>query len=141
MGDTWNGGNFSNDAAKYVFLPIEFGIGSDIAIKWYNSWTPDLLNSMGKVDIADPLPEAVALGIVPSLPSTLNVREGGALVSTPAVWTIDNRAMTAEDFAKPGPLTLQVTTPEYNNKKQAVRVNVIPENTLYFVNSGGYRNG
>ncbi|WP_458126657.1 S-layer homology domain-containing protein [Paenibacillus sp. Z3-2] len=138
VGDTWNGGNFSNDAAKYVFLPIEFGIGSDIAIKWYNSWTPDLLNSMGKVDIADPLPEAVALGKVPSLPTTLNVRDGGELVSTPAVWTIDNRAMTAEDFAKPGPLTLQVTTPEYNNKKQAVRVNVIPENTLYFVNSGGY---
>jgi len=138
VGDTWNGGNFSNDAAKYVFLPIEFGIGSDIAIKWYNSWTPDLLNSMGKVDIADPLPEAVALGKVPSLPTTLNVRDGGELVSTPAVWTVDNRAMTAEDFAKPGPLTLQVTTPEYNNKKQAVRVNVIPENTLYFVNSGGY---
>lgn len=138
VGDTWNGGNFSNDAAKYVFLPIEFGIGSDIAIKWYNSWTPDLLNSMGKVDITDPLPEAVALGKVPSLPTTLNVREDGALVSTPAVWTIDNRSMTAEDFAKPGPLTLQVTTPEYNNKKQAVRVNVIPENALYFVNSGGY---
>ncbi|WP_340016916.1 S-layer homology domain-containing protein [Paenibacillus sp. FSL K6-1318] len=138
VGDTWNGGNFSNDAAKYVFLPIEFGIGSDIAIKWYNSWTPDLLNSMGKVDIADPLPEAVALGKVPSLPTTLNVRDGDELVSTPAVWTIDNRAMTAEDFARPGPLTLQVTTPEYNNKKQAVRVNVIPENTLYFVNSGGY---
>ncbi|MGO4729454.1 S-layer homology domain-containing protein [Paenibacillus sp. 2KB_22] len=138
VGDTWNGGNFSNDAAKYVFLPIEFGIGSDIAIKWYNSWTPDLLNSMGKVDIADPLPEAVPLDKVPSLPTTLNVRDGGELVSTPAVWTIDNRAMTVEDFAKPGPLTLQVTTPEYNNKKQAVRVNVIPENTLYFVNSGGY---
>ncbi|MBT2282787.1 fibronectin type III domain-containing protein [Paenibacillus polymyxa] len=138
VGDTWNGGNFSNDAAKYVFLPIEFGIGSDIAIKWYNSWTPDLLNSMGKVDIADPLPEAVALGKVPSLPTTVNVRDGGELVPTPAVWTIDNRAMTADDFAKPGPITLQVTTPEFGNKKQAVRVTVIPENALYFVNSGGY---
>ena len=138
VGDTWNGGNFSNDGAKYVFLPIEFGIGSDIAIRWYDSWTPDLLNSMGKVDIADPLPEAVPLGKVPSLPSTVNVRDGEALVPTPAVWTVDNRAMTAGDFAKPGPVTLQVTTPEYGNKKQAVRVYVIPENALYFVNSGGY---
>jgi hypothetical protein len=138
VGDTWNGGNFSNDGAKYVFLPIEFGIGSDIAIKWYDSWTPDLLNSMGKVDIADPLPEAVPLGKVPSLPTTVNVRDGGSLVPTPAVWTVDNRAMTAGDFAKPGPITLQVTTPEYGNKKQAVRVYVIPENALYFVNSGGY---
>lgn len=138
VGDTWNGGNFLNDGAKYVFLPIEFGIGSDIAIKWYDSWTPDLLNSMGKVDIADPLPEAVPLGKVPSLPTTVNVRDGGSLVPTPAVWTVDNRAMTAGDFAKPGPITLQVTTPEYGNKKQAVRVYVIPENALYFVNSGGY---
>ncbi|MCM3132347.1 S-layer homology domain-containing protein [Paenibacillus polysaccharolyticus] len=138
VGDMWNGGNFANDAAKYVFLPIEFGIGSDIAIKWYNSWTPDLLDSMGKVDIADKLPEAVKLGEVPVLPSTVKVRDGNNLVSTPAVWTINHRAMTAEDFAKPGPLTLQITTPEYNNKTQAVRVFVIPENTLYFVNSGGY---
>ncbi|MFS0869398.1 S-layer homology domain-containing protein [Paenibacillus xylanilyticus] len=138
VGDTWNGGNFSNDGAKYVFLPIEFGIGSDIAIRWYDSWAPDLLNSMGKVDIADPLPEAVPLGKVPSLPTTVNVRDGGTLVPTPAVWTVDNQAMTADDFAKPGPITLQVTTPQYNNKKQAVRVYVIPENALYFVNSGGY---
>ncbi|MBB6024142.1 fibronectin type 3 domain-containing protein [Paenibacillus sp. JGP012] len=138
VGDTWNGGNFANDAAKYVFLPIEFGIGSDIAIKWYDSWTPDLLNSMGKVDIVDKLPEAVKLGEVPALPSTVKVRDGDQLVSTPAVWTINHRAMTAEDFAKPGPLTLQITTPEYNNKTQAVRVYVIPDNTLYFVNSGGY---
>ncbi|MDR9745472.1 S-layer homology domain-containing protein [Paenibacillus taichungensis] len=138
VGDTWNGGNFSNDGAKYVFLPIEFGIGSDIAIKWYNSWSPDLLNSMGKVDIVDPLPEAVPLGKVPSLPTMVNVHDGGTLVSTPAVWTVDNRVMVAEDFAKPGPITLQVTTPEFGNKKQAVRVYVIPENAQYFVNSGGY---
>lgn len=138
VGDTWNGGNFSNDGAKYVFLPIEFGIGSDIAIKWYNSWSPDLLNSMGKVDIADPLPEAVPLGKIPPLPTTVNVRDGGTLVSTSAVWTVDNRAMTADDFAKPGPITLQVTTPEFGNKKQAVRVYVIPENAQYFVNNGGY---
>lgn len=137
VGDTWNGGNFANDGAKYVFLPIEFGIGSDIAIKWYNSWTPDLLHSMGKVDIADKLPETVKLGEVPVLPSTVKVRDGSNLVSTPAVWTINHRAMTKEDFAKPGPLTLQITTPEFNNKTQAVRVYVIPENTLYFVNSGG----
>ncbi|WP_366296228.1 fibronectin type III domain-containing protein [Paenibacillus sp. AN1007] len=139
VGDTWNGGNFANDGAKYVFLPIEFGIGSDIAIKWYNSWTPDLLDSMGRVDIADQLPEAVKLGEVPALPSTVSVRDGDQLVSTTAVWTIDHRALTAADFAKPGPLTLQVTTPEYHNKTQAVRVFVIPENTLYFVNSGGYQ--
>lgn len=138
VGDIWNGGNFANDAAKYVFLPIEFGIGSDIAIKWYNSWTPDLLNSMGKVDIVDQLPEAVKLGQVPTLASTVKVRDGDQLVSTPAVWTINHRAMTAEDFAKPGPLTLQITTPEYNNKTQSVRVYVIPDHTLYFVNSGGY---
>lgn len=101
-----------------MFLPIEFGMGSDIAIRWHDSWTPDLLNSMGKVDIADPLPEAVPLGKVPSLPATVNVRDGGVLVPTPAVWTVDNRAMTADDFAKPGPATLQVTTPEYGNKNR-----------------------
>ncbi|WP_127490536.1 S-layer homology domain-containing protein [Paenibacillus glycanilyticus] len=138
VGDIWNGGNFANDGAKYVFLPIEFGMGTDIAIKWYASWTPDLLNAMGQVNVTTKFPEAVKLGEVPSLPSQVEVLGKTGTVSTPVTWSINSHALTAADFAKPGPITVQMTLPEYYNKVQSVKMYVVPDNALYFVNAGGY---
>ncbi|WP_336788620.1 S-layer homology domain-containing protein [Paenibacillus sp. MMO-177] len=138
VGDIWNGGNFANDGAKYVFLPIEFGMGTDIAIKWYASWTPDLLNAMGQVNVTTKFPEAVKLGEVPSLPSQVDVLGKTGTVSTPVTWSINSHALTAADFAKPGPITVQMTLPEYYNKVQSVKMYVVPDNALYFVNAGGY---
>lgn len=138
VGDIWNGGNFANDGAKYVFLPIEFGMGTDIAIKWYSSWTTDLLDAMAQVNVTTKFPEAVALGEVPSLPANVDVLENGETVSTPVTWSLDSHALTAADFSKPGPITVQMTLPNYHNKKQSVKLVVVPDNTLYFVNAGGY---
>ncbi|TCM99543.1 S-layer family protein [Paenibacillus sp. BK033] len=138
VGDIWNGGNFANDGAKYVFLPIEFGMGTDIAIKWYASWTPDLLNAMGQVNVTTKFPEAVKLGEVPSLPSQVDVLGKTGTVSTPVTWSVNSHALTAADFAKPGPITVQMTLPEYYNKVQSVKMYVVPDNALYFVNAGGY---
>nr|WP_243865264.1 fibronectin type III domain-containing protein [Paenibacillus lupini] len=138
VGDIWNGGNFANDGAKYVFLPIEFGMGTDIAIKWYSSWTTDLLDAMGQVNVTTKFPEAVTLGEVPNLPANVDVLENGETVSTPVTWSIDSHALSAADFSKPGPITVQMTLPNYHNKVQSVKLVVIPDNTLYFVNAGGY---
>lgn len=138
VGDIWNGGNFANDGAKYVFLPIEFGMGTDIAIKWYSSWTTDLLDAMGQVNVTTKFPEAVSLGDVPNLPANVDVLENGETVSTPVTWSLDSHALSAADFSKPGPITVQMTLPNYHNKVQSVKLVVIPDNTLYFVNAGGY---
>ncbi|GLX66791.1 S-layer homology domain-containing protein [Paenibacillus glycanilyticus] len=138
VGDIWNGGNFANDGAKYVFLPIEFGMGTDIAIKWYASWTPDLLDAMGQVNVTTKFPEAVKLGAVPSLPNQVDVSGKTGTVSTPVTWSVNSHALTAADFANPGPITVQMTLPEYHNKVQSVKMYVVPDNALYFVNAGGY---
>ncbi|MBW5446175.1 family 43 glycosylhydrolase [Cohnella sp. CFH 77786] len=138
VGDIWNGGNFANDGAKYAFLPIEFGMGTDIAIKWYASWTPDLLDAMGQVNVTTPFPETAALGAVPNLPETVDVLVEDGTVSTPVTWTVNSREPTAADFSKPGPITVQMTLPNFHNKVQSIKLYVIPGKTLYFVNAGGY---
>lgn len=138
VGDMWNGGNFANDGAKYVFLPIEFGMGTDIAIKWYASWTPDLLDSMGQVNVTTKFPEAVKLGEIPSLPAQVEVSGKTGTVTTPVTWSVNSHPLTAADFSKPGPITVQITLPEYRNKVQSIKMYVVPDNALYFVNAGGY---
>jgi len=138
VGDMWNGGNFANDGAKYVFLPIEFGQGSDMIIRWYDSWDLSILDSMAKVNIKTKFPEAVALGTLPNLPATVDVLDKGAAVSTPAIWTVNSHTPAAADFSTPGPVTLQLTLPNYNNKAVYVKIYVIPDKTIFFVNCGGY---
>lgn len=138
VGDIWNSGNFANDGAKYVFLPIEFGLGTDIAIKWYADWTPDLLDSMGQVNVTTKFPEAVTLGEVPSLPEQVDVLKNGETTSTPVTWSVNSHALTAADFSKPGPITVQMTLPDYHNKVQGIKMYVVPDKALYFINAGGY---
>lgn len=138
VGDMWNGGNFAGDGAKYVFLPIEFGMGTDIAIKWYANWTPDLLDAMGQVNVTTKFPEAIKLGEVPDLPAQVDVLGKMGTESTPVTWSVNSHAPTAADFSKPGPITVQMTLPEHHNKVQSIKMYVVPDNALYFVNAGGY---
>ncbi|MEG6567997.1 S-layer homology domain-containing protein [Thermoanaerobacterium saccharolyticum] len=138
VGDMWNGGDFSNDGAKYVFLPIEFGQGSDMIIRWYDSWDPSILDSMGKVNIETKFPEAVALGTLPNLPAIVDILDKSTTISTPAIWTVNSHTPTVADFSTPGQVTLELKLPDYNNKVVYVKMYVIPDKTIYFVNCGGY---
>lgn len=140
VGDDWNGGNFTvNGGAKYIWLPIEFGQGSDISIKWYSSWTTDLLNKMGGVTINIELPEVVATGAVLDLPSQVKVTPYGAAASitTPVTWSLNSQPITASTFALPGTYTLDAALPQFNNKTLRFKIYVVPDKTIYFVNSGG----
>lgn len=141
VGDDWNGGNFtSNNGAKYIWLPIEFGQGTDISIKWYASWTKDLLDSMGKMDIQLSLPAVIATGTLPDLPGQVNVVPYGAseAVSTSVTWSVNSAPVTANTFKLPGMYTLQASLPQFNNKTLSFKLYAVPDNTIYFVNSGGY---
>jgi fibronectin type 3 domain-containing protein len=96
VGDDWNGGNFTiNGGAKYIWLPIEFGQGSDISMKWYSSWTTDLLNKMGGVTINIELPEVVATGAVLDLPGQVKVTPYGAAASitTAVTWSLNKNVV------------------------------------------------
>jgi fibronectin type 3 domain-containing protein len=138
VGDIWNGGDFSNDGAKYVFLPIEFGQGTDMIIRWYDSWDLSILDRMAKVNIITKFPEAVALGTVPYLPSTIKILDKGVEKTTPAIWTINSHTPTVDDFSTPGQVTLELKLPEYHDKIIYIKMYVIPEKTVYFVNCSGY---
>lgn len=140
MGDNWNGGNFSaNGGAKYIWLPIEFGQGTDISIKWYSSWTPDILDHMGGVEAKVELPEVIETGTLLNLPSEIEVTPHGASASitTPVVWTVGGQPLGAGTFALPGVYSLQATLPEFGGKTLQFSLYAVPKNTIYFVNSGG----
>ena len=141
VGDDWNGGQFTtNGGAKYIWLPIEFGQGTDISIRWYSSWSTDLLNSMGKMDINIKLPEVIATGTVLNLPSQIEVMPSGAAVATTTAvtWSVNSQPLTASTFALPGVYTLQAVLPQFNNKALRFKIYAAPDKTIYFVNSGGY---
>lgn len=141
VGDDWNGGQFTtNGGAKYVWLPIEFGQGTDISIRWYGSWSTDLLDSMGKMDINIKLPEVVATGTVLDLPNQIEVIPSGAAsaTTTSVTWSVNSLPITANTFALPGVYSLQATLPQFNNKTLRFKIYAVPDKTIYVVNSGGY---
>ncbi|MDR6879367.1 OmpL47-type beta-barrel domain-containing protein [Bacillus sp. 3255] len=141
VGDDWNGGQFTtNGGAKYVWLPIEFGQGTDISIRWHSSWSTALLDSMGKMDTNLQLPEAVATGTVLDLPSQIEVIPSGAAAATATsvTWSVNSLPITANTFALPGVYTLQATLPQFNNKMLRFNIYAVPDKTIYAVNSGGY---
>lgn len=141
VGDDWNGGQFTtNGGAKYIWLPIEFGQGTDISIRWYSSWTTDVLNSMGKFDAKLKLPEVIATGTLLDLPTQIEVIPSGAAdaTTTSVIWSVNSQPISASTFALPGLYTLQAVLPQFNNKALRFKIYAVPDKTIYFVNSGGY---
>jgi fibronectin type 3 domain-containing protein len=144
VGDDWNGGQFTtNGGAKYIWLPIEFGQGTDISIRWYSSWTTDVLNSMGKFEAKLKLPEVIATGTDLNLPTQIEVIPSGAaeVTTTSVIWSVNSQPITASTFALPGLYTLQAVLPQFNNKALRFKIYAVPDKTIYFVNSGGYATG
>lgn len=139
VGDDWNGGSFANGAAKYVWLPIEFGQGSEMTIKWYSSWTKDLLDKMVGVRTNLQLPEVVTIGSTLTLPSEIPVTPVGSTdtVVTPVNWSVNSLPVTASTFALPGTYKLDAKLPVFNNKVLRFTISAIPEKTVYWVNGGG----
>ncbi|GJM69189.1 hypothetical protein HMSSN036_14050 [Paenibacillus macerans] len=130
MGDNWNGGNFSaNGGAKYIWLPIEFGQGTDISIKWYSSWTPDILDHMGGVEAEVELPEVIETGTLLNLTTEIEVTPHGASASitTPVVWTVGGQPLGAGTFALPGVYSLQATLPELGGKTLQFSLYAVPK--------------
>ncbi|GMK37490.1 hypothetical protein PCCS19_05440 [Paenibacillus sp. CCS19] len=139
VGDDWNGGSFAGGAAKYVWLPIEFGQGSEMTIKWYSSWNKGLLDLMAGVRTSLQLPEVIATGSSLTLPSDIQVTPIGSAdaVVTPVTWSVNSQPVTASTFAMPGTYKLDAKLPAFNNKVLRFTISAIPRNTVYWVNSGG----
>ncbi len=131
MGDRWNKNDLTN--SRYVWLPIEFGQGDEIALRWMDEWKLEDLGGMGRVQIQTELPNSTTIGQLPQLPSELEVKLGdGTVKTTPVQWS-----STAASFSKPGPAVLSATLPQLGNKKVEQPIYVIPSGKAYFVHAGG----
>lgn len=138
VGDVWNGGNFSNDGAKYVWLPLDFGQDGNFTIKWYNSWNLNLMDNSASVKVLNKFNETYLVGSTITLPDHLQVVLNGKTITTPVNWFVNSTAVSGSTtLSNPGEYTIQATLTDLNNKTVIYRVYSIPDKTLYFVNSGG----
>ena len=81
MGDRWKKDDLAD--SRYVWLPIEFGKDDEIVLKWYDEWTLEDLENMGRVTVNTELPDTIRLGEVPQLPDALEVtKSDGTVIST-----------------------------------------------------------
>ncbi|GIO15749.1 hypothetical protein J19TS2_53040 [Cohnella xylanilytica] len=130
MGDRWNSANLGD--SRYVWLPIEFGEDDSITLRWYDEWTQDVLDRMGKIAIDTELPEKTSLGRAPELPDTLAVtKSDGTTLTTPVVWTASG------GFDKPGVVTAKGRLTQLADKTIERPIYVVPETNALFVHAGG----
>ncbi|MGO4548843.1 S-layer homology domain-containing protein [Paenibacillus sp. 2TAB23] len=131
MGDRWNQNDLGN--SRYIWLPIEFGQNDEIALRWQDEWTLEMLEGMGKVTVNTSLPTSTVIGKAPVFPNTVNVTmSNGTVKDTPIAWNV-----SADSFQKPGTVRVSGTLTKLANKKVEYQLYVIPESSAYFVNAGG----
>ncbi|GEM_PF-5600093 len=132
MGDRWKESDLGD--SRYIWLPLEFGPNNQLMLKWYDEWQLPLLDSMGSIEIVSTLPASVQVGKPPVLPAQIRIKkgQGGSEQLTAVNWTLD-----AASFNKPGRVTVRGVLPEMANKEISIAMDVVPYNTVYFVDSGG----
>lgn len=139
VGDDWNGGNFSaNGGAKYVFLPIDFGQGTDMSIKWYNSWDLSILDNAASISVNSGLSQTYTTGTTLNLPSTIKVTTNGKVITTPVTWKLNSDTVTSIIFSTPGLYSLQAALTQLKNKIVNCKIYPIPNKVQYFVNCSSY---
>ncbi|MCM3443648.1 FIMAH domain-containing protein [Metabacillus halosaccharovorans] len=120
MGDRWNSKDLKN--SRYIWMPIEFGQEDEMVLNWYDEWSLDILDRMGKVTINTDIPNKVLVGETPNLPSSVNVTTPkGGTFDTPVTWSYDT-----EEFSKLGTVIVKATFPELLNKVLNIKIAVVP---------------
>ncbi len=130
MGDRWNSSDLGD--SRYVWLPVEFLPGDQIALGDYSDWTLDELDNKGVFEIVTELPTvATSLDdLKEQLPDTVNVKDSAGSTSSMAVtWEdIDSTAVM-------GNVTITGTLD--NGRSFTQEVNMIPEKMIYFFDCAG----
>nr|WP_307991459.1 glycoside hydrolase [uncultured Niameybacter sp.] len=133
MGDRWtydsNNDNDSLADSRYIWLPIKFESDGRMSISWKDEWTLDELDKMGKIEIVTELPKVVTYGEVPELPHKLTVKQGGIEKEIGVTW--EN---SKDLFKKVGEVLVSGTLE--SGETISIKLYVVPEDVLYFINSG-----
>lgn len=132
MGDRWKESDLGD--SRYIWLPLEFGPNNQLMLKWYDEWQLPLLDAMGSIDIATSLPKTAQVGKPPVLPEQIRIKksQSGSEQLAAVNWTLN-----AASFNKPGRVTVRGVLPELANKEISIDIDVVPYNTVYFVDAGG----
>lgn len=133
MGDRWTHNPADDDDSladsRYIWLPIKFESDGRIGISWKDEWTLEELDKMGKIEIVSDLPKVVTYGVIPELPNTITVKRGGIEQETSVTWETSEAL-----FKKVGEIVVSGILE--SGETVSTKLNVVPENVLYFVNSG-----
>lgn len=131
MGDRWI--ESALGTSGYMWLPIELNADGTLALRSYSDWTLNALDTLGPVTINTELPQTVLLGRKVVLPTTLSVTVGGQAMDTAVVW--DQVAANGLGYTL-GTVTVKGTLTGVNGRAVSVKINVVPPETVYFVDSG-----
>ncbi|WP_086312393.1 hypothetical protein A5821_000119 [Enterococcus sp. 7F3_DIV0205] len=131
MGDRWNSWDLSE--SRYVWLPIEFKPGNQLAIRRAEHWTLDQLDGKGLFDLTSKgLPKSVLSmdGIADLMPNEVTISYGTETEVTPVEWQYEQY-----NGKELGTVFIKGYLPE---KDQDVwhDVHVAPKGLRYFFDSG-----
>ncbi|WP_052446651.1 glycoside hydrolase family 2 TIM barrel-domain containing protein [Candidatus Soleaferrea massiliensis] len=132
IGDRWNELNLKD--SRHIWLPIQLKEDNKISISWYDEWDLNIFGS--EVSTIDPATTAV--GQLPNLPSTVDVKLGdGTTKAYDVTWN-----MNASQFGTPFSIvTVSGVIKDFYNMPISVKVMVAPtedalSNIVYAVNCG-----
>ncbi|ALS01207.1 hypothetical protein ATZ33_07445 [Enterococcus silesiacus] len=131
MGDRWNSWDLSE--SRYVWLPIEFKPGNQLAIRRADHWTLDQLDDNGLFDLTPKgLPKSVLSmeGIADLMPNEVTISYGTETEVTPIEWQYE-----PYNGKELGTVFIKGYLPE-KNQDVWHDVHVAPKGLRYFFDSG-----
>lgn len=133
MGDRWTPSDLAN--SPYVWLPLEFGEGTQLMLPWLAEWTLADLENRGRVTYEADLPDQLVLGDTSALPETIQVTSSGATTEVAVDWHTGS-------IAAPGVRELTGTYEAGGGQRDiSVRIPVLPAGITHLVDAGGDGSG
>lgn len=128
MGDRWTPEDLAN--SPYVWLPVRFGEGTEIALEWHDSWNVEDLPPQPRFEVDARMPDAIRPGAEHLLPTQVELDRDGEVSTQPVGWD--------GDLERPG-LTTVVGRIGDGDEGLTFRrqVLVVPRRIEYVVSAGG----
>ena len=128
MGDRWTPEDLAN--SPYVWLPVTFGEGADIELKWHETWSIDDIPAQPRFEVEARMPDFIHPGEDHRLPATVELDRDGRISTEEVRWE--------GDLERPGIATAVGTIGSGDQALSFHReVLVVPRRIEYVVSAGG----
>lgn len=134
FGDRWFNPDDNRDISqsRYIMTPMQF-VNGELKVLPAADWKTNDLEQYSSLIINSEFPKETGSmsEYIKNLPDQIEVQIGNLKAKTPVIWEPYFGANTPI-----GSVTVTGKLPEYNNTKVSVKVEVYPENTKLFIDSG-----